>query len=126
MAKEFDHDKLDKIVADAHAHRDQRNLGYRERALKMYPWICGRCAREFTRENLTELTVHHRDHDHDNNPADGSNWELLCLYCHDNEHSRHADYVKGGEYGHGNSSTDEATYNPFDQLKSMMKNSDKS
>ncbi len=24
----------------------------------------------------------------DNNPPDGSNWELLCIYCHDNEHSR--------------------------------------
>ncbi len=29
---------------------------------------------------------HHRDHNHRNNPADGGNWELLCLYCHDNEH----------------------------------------
>ncbi|QTG90742.1 HNH endonuclease, partial [Vibrio furnissii] len=26
------------------------------------------------------------DHDHTNNPEDGSNWELLCLYCHDHEH----------------------------------------
>ena len=57
----------------------------------MYPWICGRCAREFTRANLQELTVHHRNHDHDFNPADGSNWELLCVYCHDNEHSRQMD-----------------------------------
>ena len=32
--------------------------------------------------------MHHKDHNHDNNPPDGSNWELLCLYCHDNEHSR--------------------------------------
>jgi hypothetical protein len=37
---------------------------------------------------VRELTVHHRDHNHDNNPPDGSNWELLCLYCHDNEHQR--------------------------------------
>ena len=120
MPKEFDHDKLDKIVAEAHANRDKRNRGYRERALNMYPWICGRCAREFTRENLSELTVHHRDHDHDNNPADGSNWELLCLYCHDNEHSRYEDYVKGGEYGHGKSSQAEVTHNPFAALKSML------
>jgi hypothetical protein len=34
------------------------------------------------------LTVHHKDHNHDNNPPDGSNWELLCLYCHENEHAR--------------------------------------
>jgi hypothetical protein len=23
-----------------------------------------------------------------NNPPDGSNWENLCVYCHDDEHSR--------------------------------------
>lgn len=125
MNNRFNHEKLDKIVADAHAHKDKRDKGYRERALKMYPWICGRCAREFTRENLQELTVHHRDHDHDNNPSDGSNWELLCLFCHDNEHSRYADYVKGGEYGHGKSTVTEATHNPFEQLKSMMDKNDK-
>ena len=67
---------------------DARGETYRDRALKIYPWICGRCAREFTRANLQELTVHHRNHDHDYNPPDGSNWELLCLYCHDNEHQR--------------------------------------
>ena len=71
---------------------------YRAKALKMYPWICGRCTREFTRENLRELTVHHRDHDHDNNPPDGSNWELLCVYCHDNEHARFVDHVRGAGY----------------------------
>lgn len=31
---------------------------YRDQALKIYPWICGRCAREFTLSNLRELTVH--------------------------------------------------------------------
>ena len=82
--------RLDKLVADARRNREQREAGYRERALKIYPWICGRCTREFTRENVQQLTVHHRDHNHDNNPPDGSNWELLCLYCHDNEHSRAA------------------------------------
>ena len=61
---------------------------YREQALKLYPWICGRCTREFDRANVQQLTVHHKDHNHDNNPPDGSNWELLCVYCHDNEHSR--------------------------------------
>ena len=124
MSREFNHDKLDQIVANAHANRDRRNQGYREKALKMYPWICGRCAREFTRENLQELTVHHRDHDHDNNPEDGSNWELLCLYCHDNEHARYADYVKGGQYGHGQSTAAEATHNPFQNLKSMLEGKD--
>ena len=69
----IDNNKLDRIVAEARRNAEQRELGYRERALKMYPWICGRCAREFTRENLQELTVHHRNHDHDFNPPDGSN-----------------------------------------------------
>ncbi|WP_306304497.1 YajD family HNH nuclease [Methylogaea oryzae] len=81
--------KLDQVVAEARRNREEREKGYRERALKMYPWVCGRCAREFTHANLHELTVHHRNHDHDYNPPDGSNWELLCLYCHDNEHSRY-------------------------------------
>jgi hypothetical protein len=83
--------RLDAVVAAAQRSRAQREQGYREQALKMYPWICGRCSREFTRANLHELTVHHRDHNHDNNPPDGSNWELLCLYCHDNEHARYLD-----------------------------------
>jgi len=83
--------RLDGVVAAAQQSRAQREQGYREQALKLYPWICGRCSREFTRANLHELTVHHRDHNHDNNPDDGSNWELLCLYCHDNEHARYLD-----------------------------------
>ncbi len=121
MSDRFDHEKLDKIVANAHANRDKRNMGYRAQALKQYPWICGRCTREFTHSNITELTVHHRDHDHDNNPSDGSNWELLCLYCHDNEHSRYEDYVKGGQYGHVKEKEEVVTHNPFADLKSLLK-----
>ena len=66
-----------------------RDEEYRQRALKMYPWLCARCGREFGGKGLRELTVHHKDHDHDNNPLDGSNWELLCLYCHDEEHAKY-------------------------------------
>jgi len=87
-------DRLDAVVAAAQRERARREQGYREQALKLYPWVCGRCGREFTRANLHELTVHHRDHNHDNNPPDGSNWELLCLYCHDNEHAR---YLEAGQ-----------------------------
>jgi hypothetical protein len=83
--------RLDKVVADARRARDERDKSYRGQALKMYAWICGRCAREFDSANVHELTVHHKDHNHDNNPADGSNWELLCVYCHDNEHQRYVD-----------------------------------
>jgi hypothetical protein len=115
-----DSDKLDRIVAEARRNREQREAGYREQALKMYPWICGRCSREFTRENLRELTVHHRDHNHDNNPLDGSNWELLCLYCHDNEHARYLDQPQGNA-GDGGQQKQGASHNPFAGLKDMLK-----
>jgi hypothetical protein len=74
--KQSEKDRLDRIIAEARRKREQ---GYREQALKIFPWICARCGREFSGRKLRELTVHHKDHDHDNNPPDGSNWELLCL-----------------------------------------------
>lgn len=114
----IDDAKLDRIVADAQRAAAQRDAGYRERALKMYPWICGRCMREFTRANLRELTVHHRNHNHDDNPADGSNWELLCLYCHDNEHSRYIDNDGRAASPEGRQSI--ATGNPFANLKELL------
>ena len=73
--------KLDQVVAQARKDSEKRGHGYREQALKLYPWICGRCARSFSHSNLRELTVHHKNHDHDFNPTDGSNWELLCQGC---------------------------------------------
>jgi hypothetical protein len=107
---------LDDVVAKAHKDRLLREQGYRERALKIHPWICGRCAREFTRENLRELTVHHRDHNHDNNPADGSNWELLCIYCHDDEHARQVNASTPERAGQAGS-----VYQPFAQLGDLLK-----
>ncbi len=118
----MDTSKLDRVVAEARRNAAQRDAGYRERALKMYPWICGRCAREFTRANLQELTVHHRNHDHDCNPADGSNWELLCVYCHDNEHSRYIDHT-GGSATNAETATAAATSNPFAGLKDLLRRS---
>lgn len=111
--------KLDRVVREARRDREARESGYRERALKLYPWICGRCSREFTRENLRELTVHHRDHNHDNNPEDGSNWELLCLYCHDNEHQRLLDGAHGSTGSAGERTV--ATHNPFAALGDLLK-----
>ena len=113
-----DHARLDRLVADARRSADQRDQDYRERALKIYPWICGRCAREFTRANLRELTVHHRDHNHDNNPDDGSNWELLCLYCHDNEHQRELEATGGGTQQTAKGAA--ATHTPFANLKDLL------
>lgn len=111
--------KLDKIVIEARRNAEQREQGYRERALKLYPWVCGRCAREFTRVNLQELTVHHRNHNHDDNPADGSNWELLCVYCHDNEHSRYIDHT-GVSAADSETTVAAATSSPFANLKAML------
>lgn len=108
--------KLDKLVASARADYAKRENGYRQRALKLYPWICGRCMREFNQANLQELTVHHRDHDHDNNPNDGTNWELLCVYCHDNEHQRYIEQETSSE----RERAQEAMHNPFADLKSMI------
>jgi 5-methylcytosine-specific restriction endonuclease McrA len=115
--KPIDTVKLDKIVANARKDSEMRSKGYRERALKMYPWICGRCAREFTRTNVIELTVHHKNHNHDDNPNDGSNWELLCVYCHDNEHSR---YIDQNDMDLGGGAEKPATSNPFANLAAMM------
>ena len=118
----------DRMIAEAIRSRETRESGYREQALKIYPWICGRCSREFTRENVRQLTVHHKDHNHDNNPSDGSNWELLCLYCHDNEHSREleADAARAaGVKNNLKSAVNRATAQPFVNLKALL-NKDKS
>ncbi|ADJ28115.1 YajD family HNH nuclease [Nitrosococcus watsonii] len=113
--------KLDEIVAEAQRNRTKREQGYREKSLRMYPWICGRCRREFTRATVHELTVHHRDHNHDNNPADGSNWELLCLYCHDNEHARFIDRVDGGALDSPAGENQAAGYKAFAGLGELLK-----
>lgn len=115
--------KLDKVVAEAHKNRAKREQGYREKSLGMYPWVCGRCSREFTRANVHELTVHHRDHNHDNNPEDGSNWELLCVYCHDNEHAR---YLDGESVGNTDADKDsnQVTHNPLAGLGELLKKND--
>ena len=110
---------FDKVRAEQKEYIANREKGYREQALKLYPWICGRCAREFNRKNLSELTIHHIDHNHDNNPTDGSNWELLCLYCHDEEHTKYVNFVSYGS--RAESELEPATHNPFANLKDKMK-----
>jgi hypothetical protein len=108
---------LEKVLAEAR----EKEKSYRERALKMYPWICAKCGREFDGKRLKELTVHHRDHNHDNNPPDGSNWELLCLYCHDNEHSRDqvSDWYSGGSVRDDDKGS--LGNNPFKGLDALLK-----
>jgi len=70
---------------------------YRERSLAIHGLICAYCGREFDHSSRHILTVHHKDGNHHNNPPDGSNWENLCIYCHDNIHSREllGDYFDG-------------------------------
>lgn len=113
--------RLDAVVAAARRYAVEREAGYREQALKLYPWVCGRCRREFTRDNVRELTVHHRNHDHDFNPPDGSNWELLCLYCHDNEHQRHIDQVRYGSLELVAGQRPASGHRPFEALAGLLK-----
>ena len=61
---------------------------YRERSLRIHGLICAKCGREFASRNRQLLTVHHKHGNPLINTKDGSNWENLCVYCHDDEHSR--------------------------------------
>lgn len=78
-----------------------RDEGYRERSLAIHGLVCAKCGRSFDAANRHLLTVHHRDGNHHNNPADGSNWENLCIYCHEDAHSRGllGDYLEGHSGG---------------------------
>jgi hypothetical protein len=93
---------------------------YREQALKIFPWICAHCGREFDGKKLSQLTVHHKDHNHDNNPSNGSNWELLCLYCHDNEHQRNQLAGSSSETTPSREQ-DPPTFTPFAHLADLLK-----
>ena len=114
-------DRQDQIIAEARRNQELREKTYRERALKIFPAICARCGREFTGKRLRELTVHHKDHNHDNNPPDGSNWELLCIYCHDNEHSRYLDAEWYEPATPGAEQEPTSTYKPFAGLEALLK-----
>ena len=111
----------DAFMVQLRRERELRMNGYRERALRLFPHVCGRCGREFEGKRLRELTIHHKDHNHDNNPQDGSNWELLCVYCHDNEHERHA--VADWSEGPAASGQQEtvSTFKPFEALQSLLR-----
>jgi hypothetical protein len=108
-------------VQQALSDQQARQSTYRERALKMYPWVCAHCGREFEGKRLKELTVHHKDHNHDNNPPDGSNWELLCIYCHDNEHARDQVADAYSDDAACTSQDTGGTTNPFAGLGEMLK-----
>ena len=114
----------EKLIAEARQRENEREKGYRARALKIHPPICARCGREFGGKKLRELTVHHRDHNHENNPADGSNWELLCLYCHENEHSRNAvadAYDNSSSSGPVKEEASPSGFRPFADLETLLR-----
>ncbi len=116
-----ENNEADQLIAEARRHRAEREKEYREQALRMYPHICARCGREFAGKKLRELTVHHKDHNHDNNPPDGSNWELLCLYCHDNEHQEYLDEGLSSRTKPESGTGPSATHRPFAGLEKMLK-----
>lgn len=97
---------------------------YRNQALKVLPHVCAKCGREFSGRKLHELTVHHKDHNYKNNPPDGSNWEMLCMYCHDNEHSRSLDSEWLKSDGGGSEKAPEVTHTPFAGLKNLLHDPD--
>ena len=74
---------------------------YREKSLSINGLVCARCGRDFAGSKRQLLTVHHKDGNHNNNPADGSNWENLCVYCHEDVHSREilAEYLGDNAQG---------------------------
>ena len=120
--KKLTKEEMDKIVAKARKSDGDRMKGYREQSLNIHPWVCARCGREFTHKNLHLLTVHHKDHNHDNNPSDGSNWENLCVYCHDNEHRRYLDHLDGEMPDSEDKKAESITHNPFAGLADLLKN----
>jgi hypothetical protein len=114
--------RIQAILQDSEKYRQTREKSYREKALKLFPWVCARCGREFSGKRLRELTVHHKDHNHDHNPPDGSNWELLCIYCHDYEHARFSEEVQyGGITPGGESPPSPGLDNPFADLGALLK-----
>ena len=114
---------MEDFIAETRRRRQELEKTYRERALKLFPWICAKCGREFSGKRLKELTVHHKDHDHENNPPDGSNWELLCIYCHENEHARYEDERHFAPSPETREKRPASTYRPFEGLAALLKKS---
>ena len=119
--KPMDAAERKRVLDQLHRETAARAAGYRERALKLFPHVCASCAREFSGVRLKELTVHHKDHNHDNNPPDGSNWELLCLYCHDYEHEKLLSISRHEASNDDSGSTPPSTFQPFENLDSLLK-----
>ncbi len=116
-----DPERQAKLLAELRRDTETRQASYRARALKLFPHVCARCGREFEGKRLRELTVHHKDVNHDNNPPDGSNWELLCIYCHDDEHAPESVRALGEGPTLMGGRDSKPIANPFDRLDSLIK-----
>jgi hypothetical protein len=114
-----DPERQARIVAELRRDRDLRLQGYRDQALRIFPHVCARCGRAFSGKRLRELTVHHRDHNFRNNPPDGSNWELLCVYCHDHEHEK--SQMEGYAETASGETASAGTFQPFEGLDALLK-----
>ncbi len=120
MAARFDEQAHAQALAELGRDAALRRDGYRDRALKLFPHVCASCGREFAGKRLKELTVHHQDHDYKNNPPDGSNWLLLCLYCHDHEHEKYkmAEFQRGVRREDGEPAP--SIFSPFENLDKLV------
>lgn len=121
MAAGSNPERHDQLRAELRRDVLERQSGYRMRALKLFPHVCARCAREFEGKRMKELTVHHKDLNHDNNPQDGSNWELLCVYCHDDEHAPDSLRSMGDGAVIEDTTKPSPIVNPFAGLDSLLK-----
>ncbi|MCC6490242.1 MAG: HNH nuclease family protein [Candidatus Hydrogenedentes bacterium] len=117
----LDPEKQAQFIAQVKREQAQRQQGYREKALAILPHICARCGREFAGKDLRELTVHHKDVNPMNNPPDGSNWELLCTSCHDDEHQEGQRKDHYGGYATAGGQEESLGHNPFAGLKDLIK-----
>ncbi len=61
-----------------------------------FTWICAKCGREFDGKSAAADRPPQRRQP-PQYPPNCSNWENLCVYCHDDEHSRLilAEYLNG-------------------------------
>jgi hypothetical protein len=115
--KPLDDQQRAKLLAALRRDTALRQQSYRARALALFPHICARCGRELAGKRLRELTVHHKDHNHNNNPPDGSNWELLCLYCHDHEHEK---YLMAGHGTSADGGLSPSIFKPLEGLDVLL------
>ena len=108
------------LLASLQRDSNEKAKTYREQALKLFPHVCQRCGREFSGKRLRELTVHHKDGNHMNNPPDGSNWALLCLYCHDDEHGTYEQRGLYAEEAKNASQGSSLGFQAFEGLRELL------